>query len=916
MENAQKGVPAGGDAEAPYAGDAGRTRKEPVHVPQGGGGVRAVTVYRAVNLATDPGLRDAALGLTLHHVDGTDLLLPYVVHDPAARKLCVVVPEGLRHHALRERAALLARIADDTAHAAPAYVRDAPVVVGAVELASYLAASSTAAGSVDTTGREQLVAQREERLAARGESLTTREDELRTTSEELEAREQDLAMREQDLVSRLDALRLREADVSARESRMVMREAAYEARMKDAAASPPPGSPPRAVPSDADVEEEADAESVEDADDLAPRGGDTGVRTRTGSGRPPPPAKETLGDAVEEIADEEEVAEEIDDLDPVEDITGVGPAPSKDDPIARTDEIALQEAKTVIGQGQPGPRLAAQKPTGPTPSVAPPTGFIADPDREMVAAVVDSGVRLHARIDDAGREQAFTRADLLVQLAVVQGHPVALLALVDGEPETTRPFVRRCALDLRSAGERAIVESLKKRFAARVSLYARDGRFLRTIDVQAPREANAALVLERAARSGGDSQVDGPTACERALAAPPPVREAGHPFVGEATAATSAREATAAVARLTSWAAPEKLDRAVLVLSVPRETVDATFRRILGDAARLGIALPSVLRDRAVSVGVAPEPGELVTRQIAAFRDGAARSDLGPADIAANWEALLAAAADVEVAIDGETHEAAWRAIRAARGDADGSSKSGPGEVDLTKLPGMGPPELVLMLDHPKARRAAALELCKRGDAAYVESVYKAARKMPRAEVVRVVPRVVAFGEAAGDALIDGLSARKTFVRQASALALGQLKLRRAVVPLLHVLESEESDVWREIARVLGELGQSSYRPLLRAAKDGKTERERFAYALAHASVAGSRKALRELAAGADEGERLVSIAQRALVLEDEAKRDASEVRGERPYDGDDPVKRFSRRFYEELAGTAPEADLDAGPDL
>jgi hypothetical protein len=222
----------------------------------------------------------------------------------------------------------------------------------------------------------------------------------------------------------------------------------------------------------------------------------------------------------------------------------------------------------------------------------------------------------------------------------------------------------------------------------------------------------------------------------------------------------------------------------------------------------------------------------------------------------------------------------------------------------------MGPPELVLLLDHPRARRAAALELCRRGDAEFVDAVYKAVRKMPRPEVVQVAARVVAFGEASGDALIDGLGARKTFVRQASALVLGQLKLRRAVVPLLHLLQSEESDVWKEVARILGELGQASYRPLLRAAREPKSADDRFAYALAHAANAGSREALRVLARDEAEGEKIMRIAQQAIVREDEARRDAQEVRGERPVDESDPVKAFSRRFYQELAGTAPEADL------
>jgi len=631
----------------------------------------------------------------------------------------------------------------------------------------------------------------------------------------------------------------------------------------------------------------------------------------------PTDVEDDAEDDVEELVDEEEVAEELDELDGVESVedTGVGPVPGASAP--STDEIVLDEAKTMIGAASvvAGARAAAvakvvqDAVAGAT--VPPPPGFLRDAEREM-DVLVEEGVRLFARLD-ASREKAFdVGADLLVQLAMVQGYPVAILALV-AAGDDARPYVRRAAIDGRDQNQRVVLDALRRHFAARVALYTSDGRYLRTIEVFARREPNAALVAERTSKPS-EAQIDGPTACERALAAPPPVREAGHPFTlaDDAPAASSAHDAATAVVRLAAWATPERIDRALLVLSVPREIVDATFRRVLEDAIDFGMGLPAALRDRAVALGLANEPGELVTRQIESFRRTASTKNqgaLGTDEIAANWETLLAGAAEYEIAIDSDTHDVAWKAIRAAKGEE--SAAVGGGDVDLSKIAQMGPPELVLLLEHPRARRSAAIELCRRGDAELVDAVYKAVRKMPRPEVVRVAAKVVGFGEAAGDVLIDGLTARKTFVRQASAVALGQLKLRRAVVPLLHLLQSEESGVWKEVARVLGELGQASYRPLLRAAKEPKSPEDRFAYALAHAANAGSRKALQAVAKDPSEGDRLMRVAQQAIVLEDEAKRDAQEVRGERAYEGGDPVKSFSRRFYQELTGTAPDGDLD-----
>jgi HEAT repeat protein len=364
--------------------------------------------------------------------------------------------------------------------------------------------------------------------------------------------------------------------------------------------------------------------------------------------------------------------------------------------------------------------------------------------------------------------------------------------------------------------------------------------------------------------------------------------------------------------RLIQWSGPEKLDRALLALSIPRDVVDAAFRRVLDDAMRFGLALPDPLRARAVSLGVAGEPGELVARQIDAFRTLASRSDrggLGIDEVATNWEQLLASAADNEVAIDAATHDVAWQAIRAARGEASGTHALAP--IDPAKIPEMGPPELVLLLEHPKARRLAALEICRRKDPELVDTLYKAVRKMPRADVVRIAPKIAAFGEAAGDALIDGLSARKTFVRQASALTLGELKLRRAVVPLVHLLQSEPSDIWQEVARVLGEFGMASFRTLARVLKDPKTAPERFPYALAHLANHGCAKQVDELTRDSDS--KVSGMAQKALEMRDDVQRHAKSVRGEAEVEASDSVRQFSRRFYQELGGTAPAEDL-AGP--
>lgn len=951
--------------EAPYQGRAGQTRLESVHVPLPDRTLRTVRVHRAVNVSTDPHLREAALSGTLHRVEGVELAISFVYHDPAERKLALVVPESLRHEELRERARLLEMLAAETGIAVPRYASEAVVVIGHAQLAEHLARppgvaidptrvrelehreqelaarerasaqreQSFAQREQAVSARELALQQREQKLRERAEEVTRREDELASSVEMHEAAQRDLAVREQELAQRLEALQQREQELAARSSELDRRDEAVRTLapakppMSSMSSRPPPpvatsisgavasalsasngpsaggvlaveiGSlalaparvPMLEAPGRGDEHEDEDGE-VEEIDDLEP------IRTSPGTGDSIAAAiqstTEAVGDrlsadeTVEELVDDEDVEEEVDESD----IEGDGPSA----------ELVDEE---------PNAREAADLGSPSTdPGIAKPAELRGE--TQMIARTSTDGVDLFVSVGD--REGAFEgESDLLIQLVLVEGTPVVLLTLVD--PAGLRPFVRRAALDPRSSNDRRVLEALRRRFEARIVTFGGDDRFLRSVRVSAPRELNAARVLDRVSRQRGES-VPIASAIERALAEPPPI-SGGHPFTidEEPGRLETAAKAAAVLAELAEWATPEKMDHAVLVLSVPRDTIDTSIARALEKAIAHGLALSPGLADRAIAAGLAPDPPALVGKQIAAFRATAALDDRGglsPEQIASTWEKLLAAAADGEVALDGETHDLAWRAIREVRGEQTGPMPGG--GVDPARLAAMHPPELVMLLEHPKHRRLAAIALCDRADPQFAEALCKAVRKMPRAEVVRIVPRITKLGDEAGDALIDGLGARKTFARQAFALALGHLKLRRAVVPLLHLLISEPTDVWKEVARVFGTFGNASFRTLSQKLHDPKAPEDRFALALAHLSNHGCTKQVEALEKDPDR--RVAEMARRARDLKGDAKRQDESASGKRVLEGADPVVAFSRRFAEELEGTAPEADL-AGDD-
>ncbi len=843
-----------------YEGKEGQTRQEAIHVPVAGGGFATRQVYRVVNVRTHPQLGDAALRGTLHQLeDGRVIACSYVYHDPDARLFVLVVPESSQHHLLGERAALLGRLAADPQAPVPVYVDRGDLVIGPDGLRAYL-----------ETGRTLS----QERAA--------QADGLAVERERLEAMRRELDMREQEMDARFESLREREAALTELPGEITNPGEEETSLVDSVQLMDEPDSLADSVQAlDADEHDDDVHADVLDADVL-----DADVLD---------------GDELLEAEDlvEDDLVGDVEALEP-DDLEEVSP----DEVVSLADDVLeddleghvedLDGGETVVRpseEEEEAPRKS--KSILPTPAT-PPDAFYSDPQIEMVAGMADQPW-LFARLSE-GHESAFRGDDveLLVQYMLIETYPVILLTLV--EWSDPRPYVRRAALDPLKKEDRDLLDRLLEDFAVTVALFGPEGRFERSLEISAmARKHNLELALEQADRA--EANGDPATALERALAAPPPVKLRGHPFELSDRAADAAA-AFANVASLAKWSAPAKLDMALLALSIPRSVVDDAFRRILSDALSHGIALPKGLLSRAVSLGVASEPGELVSQQVEAFAKTAAHEDRGglSAEVTVrNWEQLLEAAEELELKLDPAITEAAW----AAKSQLSGGNDV---DVEAADLEQMGVDGLVELLEHPKHRRDAALRLLDKGDAELLGPVYKAVRKMPRDEVLEIAPRVTQFGEAAADVLIDGLNARKTFVRQASALALGELKLRRSIAPLVQLLQTEPTEVWWEVGRVLGEYGGGIVRTLSRAMRDPKGARDRFAYTLAHLAENAPDK-VKELES--DKNDQVRAIAVEVLTQRDLAETHRKAARD--PDSGEEnaevPIFTFTRRFYAALEG-------------
>ncbi|MFT5356554.1 MAG: hypothetical protein ACI9KE_003779, partial [Polyangiales bacterium] len=661
---------------------------------------------------------------------------------------------------------------------------------------------------IGTTGLLALI-QSGERGTASTAQLALAQEALRREQSELIGEQTAMAKSQGEFDALRRELEQREQELDARFERLREREQARLARVPVADDEPSTEEPTRVVDSaslrraveEVDEEfDEVDLRSVEDVEDME----DVALVDEA-----------AIDGALIDDADVEDV--DVEDMD-VEKAAEPGADVIQLDLVEAIDDASL---KAVLMEEEEEDEEALE---GAIPA---PQSLLSDPLAQMVAEELEAGPYLFARLQEGDDATEFSEAaELLVQYVVVDDRPVVLLALTDFSGE--RPYPRRAALDPRDEADGKFLEKLCADKEINVALYSPSGRYRYQYKTKlGERCANLATILERVPHATGN--LDASIALERALAAAPPVQMKGHPFVEREPAATP-KAALRELGLLAKWATPEKRDLALLALSIPEARIVASFQRVLGDAFRYGLALPGELASRAVSLEIAEDPGALIHKSIENFR-GTARpgSGLSTVMVGKNWEALLDAANQLELAVDPASHEQAQRDMARGRGDS-----VRPPPVVNNDLSTLDDAALLAIADHPRRRLAVARELVKRGEDEHLKAVAASMRKMVWADLVSIVVVMVARGETCMDALIDGLDAKKSFVRQGCALGLGELGQRRGVGPLVSLLQEEETESWREVAWLLGRFGSSTLRPLERAVKNPKGPEERIHTAMAH----------------------------------------------------------------------------------
>lgn len=641
-------------------------------------------------------------------------------------------------------------------------------------------------------------------VAQREQALATRESALLSRAEEHEAQVADLALREQELELRMNELLAREESLSEAQALVRANTAALNARENMLTLRE------RAEPLDASPPTEV----LDDELELEP--------------------EETTGQhRVSRVVPDDEL-----ELEP--------------EPEAELEPVLEAE-------------LSAE-------DVAPledlPVSQWVQSDRRPFAAVVENEVRIYCEgtAETALRLNGTVAPTLQLDPA---GHlPLALLT-VAGD----RGAVTRVALDITRPEEHAVLEALGREFRVRVEVVNSTGHSLGGHPCGAPSEAIAQRALE--VLNKRDPGVDSARAIEAARLIAEGVRwsevDVAAVSFDEDSVLATADSVESALAAYEPLLSRLRADRFSLATGVAPSVIEASGRRLVFAALRCGVLLSPAFIQFGIHHGVASDEKALASRALTTYArslEGGPES-IGRDGIGASqaWSPLLAWAERLDVPVP----EAARDAVAAVY---DPDAPDATPALDPRDPPDVGAyatmdlKTLSAWLTHPVAVTAAAGELVRRDPTKHVVELRKAMRLLPAKELAALAPTLLTFGDALADFWVELLASRRHRVVTVACAAVGALKLRRALTPLVQRTMLPESDAWRLSGWAAGELGAAATRAVTRL---DHPDPERVAWLLAHAVRNGAAREVERARAGANSA--FSDAATRALTLQDEARR-------------------------------------------
>jgi hypothetical protein len=921
-----------GHARAPsqnaYRGSIGRTQTATVHVTAPTGDLVVATVYTTVDAVSDPELverlhsADPARALNTFaspalpggaappnggagSIENVQLAVPIVYHDPAAELMVLVLGEAHRHREIEERIKLLERFRVDDSPV-PAYAKDFSVVFGSAGLRAFLEERAhealTAARSQDSV---KDVEKKRGELAAREDEISRGRSDLDRSRAQIEHAKAQLDQAQKQLEQARGQLERERSEHQRAQLELDRLRAEQRARViasvqvpvvssnNDATtigAPPEPPEPPENVTSPVQLAE---------LQDLAPSrsAGNTEISTEihvafeaaTSGASVAKPSNGSNGHHASPTIGMVEWTEE--------ETTGTAIIPPGSDPLTTdTQDLGPATHDNWLDFAATG--------------------------TESVFEIANGNVRLALLVNEQQARGFGGVLDVRLLLHRVNTYP--MISLVIGPPAALRvpspTQLTTVALDIGIETDRMVLGALAKRFALDLVVIFR-GAPIRSARIVAPLADNAAYILRaaddhlRGITADGEIEPSFHTARDLVMATDYDLIGAHHAEANEFRDEKLAQLQTAqqlrrAIAIARRFARPSREDYLICARGFPLTRWRELRRHVLESAVAWGIWMGPELAQVAVSEGLARSRRDLIMKLDAGFdelRRHPTAFDIDADAADDNTKAITEEARALGVELRKKTNGAIKSEdVPIVSGSIDGTPSNGLPEGTSTET-------LIAMLDEKATRVAAANELCERGpDVADLAApaVIAAVKKMSRAEAVRILGKCVKFGPAAAPPLIEGLGSSKGFLRHGCALALALLRTDEGTYAVIEALIIEPTEVWREIARALGQVGPAALMPL--ASHTGRLGdrmtpqiQERVAWAMAHVGVRGGRGALDQMAAGQSV---MAPIARQALALLETAARDEVRVRPGPQQMRDVTVNRaFSRRFFEAL---------DASPEI
>ncbi len=898
--------------ERNYAGAVGTTRKKSIHYACPCGALVTTEVYVSVDASSDSELAQRLLAedlaLNTVHCPGRDesyeVELPVVYHAPANHLFVLVLPPALRYRELEERRALLDALAEESGADLPDYVRRFAVVYGSPGLNRYLEEQAEQAlqgsRSLELTQRLE---QAEQEVEKQREAMAAQQAEFEHIASELDRSSVELAERLQALDDREAALDRRSNELAERTRILADAEDRFnDGRLVDSgllgAERPSTKTDPfeRVGSAELEVGTAQPVARVVDSDEES-----TGVEA-----------------VIEETTDAEAQAAEA----PVE-ATKVEPAKSDATKVEPAKGEAAAEGATRVGG---------------TTDVAIERWIVS---REPNLKVVDETgkVRLAASASAEIIEGLLTnRLALKLQMHALPAYP--LVSLVIGTPELLRgdgsgkePFAFH--FDIGVETDRAVLDALQRRFTFSLEIYDNEYLLVRRRTIAAELEDNVGYVL--AAAEEHLSTLTSPSFLKAVIGfeAPdydrfgwkhPAAAEFRERLLGKLETAQDVRRALAIARRFSD---PEQEGYLVLVRGYSLRAWHAQRLRVVERAVECGLWMGTTLARIAVSEGIARSRKDLLKKLQSRFVHLVAdQHDLDEETIQDNWSALERESSSLGMTpmpvidpgnvvspqsgeispVPPDTDSGAGAPIISGTiaEEAGAESPSGRIRIPVTER---SVEELIGLLEDKDLRLDAAVELARQGEERAIGPVFNTLRRMTRGEAVRVLGTTPGFGDKATAHLIDGLRSRKGFLRQGCALALSVVKREEGIEAVCDLLIAEPTEIWREVARALGEVGPVAIMPLASRLASSSSQgeapeelRERISWALAHIVGNGGSQPVTTLAGGRDPI--AAQVAARALELAEHALTETQQLRGTATPREQTVNRAFSRRFFQALEGS------------